>query len=61
MDIAEVRALLTPAANDVGRLRALTDLCRAYAPALEPKAPGHLAACHYALCYRREGASRVVI
>jgi peptide/nickel transport system ATP-binding protein len=25
-----------------------TDLCRKVAPALEPKAPGHIAACHYA-------------
>jgi peptide/nickel transport system ATP-binding protein len=25
-----------------------TDLCRNIAPALEPKAPGHIAACHYA-------------
>jgi peptide/nickel transport system ATP-binding protein len=25
-----------------------TDLCRNVAPALEPKAPGHIAACHYA-------------
>lgn len=25
-----------------------TDLCRAFAPALEAKAPGHVAACHYA-------------
>ncbi|SEP29455.1 peptide/nickel transport system ATP-binding protein [Methylobacterium sp. ap11] len=31
-----------------GRCPDATDLCRAYAPALEPKAPGHLAACHYA-------------
>ena len=31
-----------------GRCPDVTDLCRAYAPALEPKAPGHLAACHYA-------------
>jgi peptide/nickel transport system ATP-binding protein len=26
-----------------------TELCRQVAPALEPKAPGHLAACHYAV------------
>ncbi|HEY8611892.1 MAG TPA: ABC transporter ATP-binding protein [Roseomonas sp.] len=26
----------------------VTDLCRAVAPALEPKAPNHVAACHYA-------------
>ncbi|WP_137177892.1 ABC transporter ATP-binding protein [Roseomonas sp. AR75] len=26
-----------------------TDLCRSVAPALEEKAPGHVAACHYAL------------
>jgi peptide/nickel transport system ATP-binding protein len=26
-----------------------TDLCRKVAPALEAKAPGHVAACHYAL------------
>ncbi|MCJ2066276.1 ABC transporter ATP-binding protein [Methylobacterium sp. J-088] len=31
-----------------GRCPDVTDLCRTYAPALEPKAPGHLAACHYA-------------
>ena len=31
-----------------GRCPDVTDLCRAYAPALEPKAPAHLAACHYA-------------
>jgi peptide/nickel transport system ATP-binding protein len=30
-----------------------TDLCRSVAPALEAKAPGHVAACHYAA---REGA-----
>ena len=30
-----------------------TDLCRTVAPALELKAPGHVAACHYAI---REGA-----
>ena len=28
-----------------------TELCRELAPALAPKAPGHVAACHYA---RRE-------
>ncbi len=27
----------------------VTDLCTQYAPALEEKAPGHVAACHYAL------------
>ena len=26
----------------------VTDLCRGFAPALEQKAPGHVAACHYA-------------
>jgi peptide/nickel transport system ATP-binding protein len=26
-----------------------TDLCRQVAPALEEKAPGHVAACHYAM------------
>jgi peptide/nickel transport system ATP-binding protein len=26
----------------------VTDLCRAMAPALQEKAPGHIAACHYA-------------
>jgi peptide/nickel transport system ATP-binding protein len=26
----------------------VTDLCRAIAPAVEAKAPGHLVACHYA-------------
>ncbi|MCJ2095188.1 ABC transporter ATP-binding protein [Methylobacterium sp. J-072] len=31
-----------------GRCPDVTDLCRTYAPALEPKAPAHLAACHYA-------------
>jgi peptide/nickel transport system ATP-binding protein len=31
-----------------GRCPDVTDLCRLYAPALEPKAPAHLAACHYA-------------
>ncbi|GJD63107.1 ABC transporter ATP-binding protein [Methylobacterium frigidaeris] len=31
-----------------GRCPSVTDLCRSHAPALEPKAPGHLAACHYA-------------
>jgi peptide/nickel transport system ATP-binding protein len=35
------------------RCQHATDLCRAVAPALEEKAPGHVAACHYAL---REGA-----
>src|SRR5262249_40797485 len=31
-----------------GRCRYATDLCRQVAPALEAKAPGHVAACHYA-------------
>jgi peptide/nickel transport system ATP-binding protein len=31
-----------------GRCPKVTDLCRAVAPALEPKAPYHTAACHYA-------------
>jgi peptide/nickel transport system ATP-binding protein len=31
-----------------GRCRLATDLCRDVAPALETKAPGHVAACHYA-------------
>jgi peptide/nickel transport system ATP-binding protein len=31
-----------------GRCRLATDLCREVAPALEMKAPGHVAACHYA-------------
>jgi peptide/nickel transport system ATP-binding protein len=31
-----------------GRCTQATDLCRNVAPALEMKAPGHLAACHYA-------------
>jgi peptide/nickel transport system ATP-binding protein len=31
-----------------GRCAQATDLCRQAAPALELKAPGHLAACHYA-------------
>ena len=31
-----------------GRCPRVTELCRQVAPALEPKAPGHLAACHYA-------------
>jgi peptide/nickel transport system ATP-binding protein len=31
-----------------GRCPRATELCRQVAPALEPKAPGHLAACHYA-------------
>jgi peptide/nickel transport system ATP-binding protein len=31
-----------------GRCTQATDLCRQAAPALELKAPGHLAACHYA-------------
>jgi peptide/nickel transport system ATP-binding protein len=30
------------------RCASATDLCRQSAPALELKAPGHLAACHYA-------------
>jgi peptide/nickel transport system ATP-binding protein len=30
------------------RCRLATDLCRQLAPALETKAPGHVAACHYA-------------
>ncbi|HXW27145.1 MAG TPA: ABC transporter ATP-binding protein, partial [Xanthobacteraceae bacterium] len=30
------------------RCRIATDLCREVAPALESKAPGHVAACHYA-------------
>jgi peptide/nickel transport system ATP-binding protein len=32
-----------------GRCAQATELCRHVAPALELKAPGHLAACHYAL------------
>ena len=31
-----------------GRCPMATDLCRQVAPALEEKAPGHVAACHYA-------------
>ena len=31
-----------------GRCGSATDLCRAVAPGLELKAPGHVAACHYA-------------
>ncbi len=31
-----------------GRCPMVTDYCREVAPAVEPKAPGHLAACHYA-------------
>ena len=31
-----------------GRCTYVTDFCRQVAPALEAKAPGHLAACHYA-------------
>jgi peptide/nickel transport system ATP-binding protein len=31
-----------------GRCPCATELCRQVAPALEPKAPGHFAACHYA-------------
>ncbi|HYZ23305.1 MAG TPA: ABC transporter ATP-binding protein [Rhodopila sp.] len=31
-----------------GRCPMATDLCRRVAPAIEPKAPGHSAACHYA-------------
>ena len=30
------------------RCASATDLCRQAAPALEIKAPGHFAACHYA-------------
>ena len=32
-----------------GRCSEATDLCRAVAPGLEEKAPGHVTACHYAL------------
>jgi peptide/nickel transport system ATP-binding protein len=32
-----------------GRCPRATELCRQFAPALEQKAPGHFAACHYAL------------
>jgi len=31
-----------------GRCPLATDFCREIAPAIEPKAPGHLVACHYA-------------
>jgi peptide/nickel transport system ATP-binding protein len=31
-----------------GRCPMVTDLCRRVAPAIEPKAPAHFAACHYA-------------
>jgi peptide/nickel transport system ATP-binding protein len=31
-----------------GRCPGVTDLCRSVAPAVEAKAPGHFAACHYA-------------
>jgi peptide/nickel transport system ATP-binding protein len=37
-----------------GRCRLATDLCRNVPPALETKAPGHTAACHYAV---REAAA----
>ena len=40
--------LMVEATPLAGRCPDVTALCRAYAPALEPKAPGHLAACHYA-------------
>src|SRR3954465_15024693 len=36
-----------------GRCPHVTDLCRQVAPALEEKAPGHIAACHYS---SKEGA-----
>jgi peptide/nickel transport system ATP-binding protein len=32
-----------------GRCKQATDLCRALAPGLEKKAPGHIAACHYSV------------
>jgi peptide/nickel transport system ATP-binding protein len=32
-----------------GRCPYVTELCREVAPALAPKAPAHLAACHYAI------------
>ena len=31
-----------------GRCPRATELCRQLAPALEPRAPGHLVACHHA-------------
>jgi peptide/nickel transport system ATP-binding protein len=31
-----------------GRCPRVTELCRQVAPALEPKAPAHFVACHYA-------------
>jgi peptide/nickel transport system ATP-binding protein len=31
-----------------GRCSFATDLCRQFAPGLEPKAPRHIVACHYA-------------
>jgi len=31
-----------------GRCSMVTDLCRRVAPAIEPRAPAHLVACHYA-------------
>ena len=38
----------SPAACSPAAARWSTDLCRTLRPALERKAPGHLAACHYA-------------
>jgi peptide/nickel transport system ATP-binding protein len=52
--LAEIPGLVTSLKQRIvgcvfaGRCAQATDLCRQAAPALELKAPGHLAACHYA-------------
>ena len=45
---AEPAQSRSSAASFAGRCALATDLCRQCAPALESKAPGHVAACHYA-------------
>jgi peptide/nickel transport system ATP-binding protein len=53
--LAEIPGLVPSLKNKIqgcvfaSRCSEATDLCRAVAPALEPKAPDHVAACHYSL------------
>jgi peptide/nickel transport system ATP-binding protein len=44
----DTRLAEIPGSVFAGRCPRVTELCRQVAPALEPKAPGHFVACHYA-------------
>ena len=52
--VPSLRSSASSAAPSPAAARWRRDLCRAVAPAIEEKAPGHLAACHYA---RRRGCA----